>query len=79
MGVYLFFFQKGVYCLAFCVILLLFWKKGTAEKITCFAFFVEEDIHIGILMWCRKQIFSLDKRKSLKLSVIAEDQVIFIK
>jgi len=31
-----------------------------------------------MFMWYRKQIFSLDKRKSLKLSVIAEDQVIFI-
>ena len=77
-GVYLFFFQKSINGLTFCVISVLFWKKRATEKIPGLVFFVEKDIHIGIFMRCREQVLCFDKGKGLKLSVIAEDQVIFI-
>lgn len=77
-GVYLFFFQKSINGLTFCVISVLFWKKRATKKISGLVFFVEKDIHIGIFMRCRKQVLCFDKGKGLKLSVIAENQVIFI-
>lgn len=77
-GVYLFFFKKGIYSLTFCVIPVLLWKKRATEKIPGLVFFVKKDIHIGIFMRCREQVLCFDKGKCLKLSVITEEQVIFI-